>query len=158
VIVTHAHIDHIGSLSKFKETCGARVIAHEMDTVAIEEGINTGAEAYGVEYSPCKVDLKVKEPQAKLSFTKYELVVVHIPGHTPGSIAIYLDIEGSRILFGQDIHGPYVPEWGSDRMKAKQSLQKLIDLNADILCEGHFGVYTPADKVKQYISTYLHLL
>ena len=158
VIVTHAHIDHIGSLRMFKETYGAKVIAHEMDTVAIEEGINTGAEAYGVEYRPCMVDLKVTEPQATLSFTRYNLTVVHIPGHTPGSIAVYLDIEGSRVLFGQDIHGPYVPEWGADRMKAKQSLRKLIDLNADILCEGHFGVYTPADNVKQYISTYLDSL
>ena len=158
VIVTHAHIDHIGSLCMFKETYGMQVIAHEMDTVSIEEGINTGAAAYGVEYRPCTVDLKITEPQATLSFNKYELVLVHISGHTPGSIAIYLDIEGSRVLFGQDIHGPYVPEWGAERDKAKQSLQKLIDLNADILCEGHFGVYTPADKVKQYISTYLHSL
>jgi glyoxylase-like metal-dependent hydrolase (beta-lactamase superfamily II) len=158
VIVTHAHIDHIGSLCAFKEKYGTKVIAHEKDTIAIEEGINTGAEAYGVEYRPCAVDLKITESPAKLSFTRYELIAVHIPGHTPGSIAIYVDIEGSRVLFGQDIHGPYVPEWGADRAKAKQSLQKLIDLNADILCEGHFGVYTPADSVKQYISTYLHSL
>ena len=158
VLVTHAHIDHIGSLCRFKETYRAQVIAHEMDTEAIEEGINTGAEAYGVEYTPCAVDLKITESQTTLSFTKHELALVHIPGHTPGSIAIYLDIEGSRVLFGQDIHGPYVPEWGADRLQAKSSLQKLIDLNADILCEGHFGVYTPAENVKQYINTYLHSL
>jgi glyoxylase-like metal-dependent hydrolase (beta-lactamase superfamily II) len=158
VIVTHAHIDHIGSLSMFQEIYGTQVIAHKLDTVAIEQGINTGAEAYGVEYRPCTVDLIITEPQMILNFTRYELVLIHIPGHTPGSIAVYLDVEGNRVLFGQDIHGPYIPEWGADRVKAKQSLQKLIDLNADILCEGHFGVYTPADNVKQYINTYLNSL
>jgi len=30
------------------------------------------------------------------------------------------------------------------------SLQKLIGLKAEILCEGHFGVYQPANEVKDY--------
>jgi glyoxylase-like metal-dependent hydrolase (beta-lactamase superfamily II) len=78
--------------------------------------------------------------------------------HTPGSVAAYIDIEGKRVLFGQDIHGPYIPEWGADRDLAALSLQKLIDLKADILCEGHFGVYQPADEVRRYIEYYLDTL
>jgi glyoxylase-like metal-dependent hydrolase (beta-lactamase superfamily II) len=158
VVATHAHIDHIGSLRQFRETFGAQIIAHEMDVMAIEEGTNTGAEAYRVAYSPCKVDQIIKGSEARIKFNRYELVFIHVPGHTAGSIAVYTDTGGKRILFGQDIHGPYNPEWGADRAKARKSLQQLIDVHADILCEGHLGIYTPAGKVEQFIRSYLHSL
>jgi len=156
VIATHAHLDHIGSLYEFRERFGAKIIAHELDSDAIETGIGTGADLYGMAYEPCKVDIIVKQEEESLLYGGYELKAVHIPGHTPGSVAIYVDI-GKRILFGQDIHGPYFLR-GSDQTQAKISLQKLIDLKADILCEGHFGIYEPASEVKRYIEGYLNTL
>ncbi len=155
VIATHAHIDHIGSLHLFQDNYNARIIAHEKDTAAIETGSGTGAQAYGVDYIPCTVDFKIQDAEYKLDIGDVGLNIVHIPGHTPGGIAVYLEVEGKRVLFGQDIHGPYYKEWGADKALARKSLQKLIDLNADILCEGHFGIYRPASAVKDYISGYL---
>ncbi|MFC2008308.1 MBL fold metallo-hydrolase [Chloroflexota bacterium] len=158
IIVTHAHIDHIGALHQFREVFGAQVIAHELDAKVIESSGGAGAEAYGVEYVPCPVDLKLKGSEQSLQFGDYQLRVVHIPGHTPGSIAAYIDSDNERILFGQDIHGPYYPEWGADPAEARQSLQKLIELRADILCEGHFGIYQPAAAVERYIRGYFNSL
>jgi len=156
VIATHAHIDHIGALYQFREEFGVQVIAHELEASAIETGIGIGAEFYSLAYKPCKVDIKLSKPEEVLQYRGYELKVIHIPGHTPGSIAVYVDME-KRILFGQDIHGPYFFK-GSDPAQAKISLQKLIDLEADILCEGHFGIYQPAAEVKRYIEGYLYSL
>jgi hypothetical protein len=34
-------------------------------------------------------------------------------------------------------------------------MNELLELNADILCEGHFGIYKPKDKVRNYIERYL---
>ncbi len=158
VLVTHAHIDHIGSLYQFREAFGVQVIAHEMDAEAIEQGAGVGAEAYGVDYLPCPVDVKIQGSEENFRFGDYELKIIHIPGHTSGSIAAYIDMDGKRILFGQDIHGPYYRDWGADPTQAKLSLQKLIDLRADILCEGHFGIYQPATEVEQYIREYLNML
>jgi glyoxylase-like metal-dependent hydrolase (beta-lactamase superfamily II) len=62
------------------------------------------------------------------------------------------------VLFGQDIHGPYYRDWGADPEQAKASLQKLIELKADILCEGHFGIYRPASAVEDYIRGYMERL
>ena len=62
---------------------------------------------------------------------------------------------GKRVLFGQDVHGPYFLP-GSNIADARVSLLKLIDIEADILCEGHFGVYQPASEVRLYIEGYLH--
>jgi len=154
VVATHAHLDHIGSLYQFRESFGAQVIAHELEADAVETGKGTGAEFYGMDYKPCKVDIRLSQEEESLQYGGYELKTIHIPGHTPGSIAVYVDVE-KRVLFGQDVHGPYFLR-GSDPVQAKISLQKLIDLEADILCEGHFGIFQPATEVKQYIKGYLY--
>lgn len=158
ILVTHAHIDHIGSLHRFQKEFGVRIIAHELDADAIEGRGGVAAEAYRVTYTPCRVDQRIKGDEETLKLGRYELKLVHIPGHTPGSIAAYVDIDKQRVLFGQDIHGPYYPEWGADPALARISLQKLIDLKVDILCEGHFGIYQPASEVKRYIQQYLNSL
>lgn len=153
VIATHAHIDHIGSLWQFRAAFGTQVIAHELDAGAIESGVGVGAEFYGVEYFPCPVDVALKGPEDSLKYGPHELTVLHIPGHTPGGVAVYVDM-GKRVLFGQDVHGPYFLP-GASPAQARASLQRLIDLEADILCEGHFGIYQPKGAVRQYIESYL---
>ena len=97
VIATHSHIDHIGALFRFREEYGVEVIAHELDTEAIETGIGSGAEYYGVSYQPCKVDVILMGTEETLRCGRHDLKVIHIPGHTPGSIGVYLDA-GTRIL------------------------------------------------------------
>lgn len=156
VIATHSHIDHIGALAQFREEFGVRVIAHLLDREAIETGVGCGAEYYGVSYEPCKVDVVLKKAEGQVRCGRYHLKFVHIPGHTPGSIAVYLDAEG-RVLFGQDVHGPYFLK-GSNIEQAKVSLRRLADLDADILCEGHFGVYQPKEEVRRYIEGHLRSL
>ncbi len=37
----------------------------------------------------------------------------------------------------------------------KRSLKFLAGLNADILCEGHFGIYQGQNEINQFIRTYL---
>lgn len=153
VIATHAHIDHIGSLHRFQEEFGVQVVAHELEAESIETGIGTGAEFYGVGYTPCKVDIMLGGSEEVLHHGGCDLKAIHIPGHSPGSIAVCLEAD-KRVLFGQDVHGPYFLK-GSNVGHAKVSLQRLIDLEADILCEGHFGIYQPANEVRRYIEGYL---
>jgi glyoxylase-like metal-dependent hydrolase (beta-lactamase superfamily II) len=158
VIATHGHIDHIGSLYLFQDTYKSTIIAHELDAPAIELGTNNAADMYAIDYIPCVIDKKVKGDWETIQQGKYALNLIHIPGHTPGSLAIYGDIEGNRVLFGQDIHGPYFKKWGADPAQAKKSLQILLSLKADVLCEGHFGIFQPGEAVAEYISGYIDSL
>ncbi|MFB0562745.1 MAG: MBL fold metallo-hydrolase [Candidatus Lokiarchaeia archaeon] len=157
LILTHKHIDHIGAAANFRKDYGCKVIAHEVDAKDIEEAEQflTGAKSYGVILEPCPVDIKLNQPETRLTFGKLEFNLIWTPGHTPGGISVVVDIKGKRVLFGQDIHGPLIPAWGADLEQYRQSMKKLISLKPDILCEGHFGVYEPADKVKKYIEGYL---
>ena len=89
-----------------------------------------------------------------MAFGNLSLVCMHIPGHTPGSICVYTDIKKTRVLFGQDVHGPLFDAFGSNAEDFVESLNRMVALNADILCEGHFGIYQPATEVKKYIKGY----
>ena len=60
--------------------------------------------------------------------------------------------EGKKVLFGQDLHGPFSKEFLSDLNDYQNSMDKLLALEADILCEGHFGIFQPADVVRKYIE------
>jgi glyoxylase-like metal-dependent hydrolase (beta-lactamase superfamily II) len=155
VIVTHAHIDHIGSLYDLKELYDAKIIAHKEDAKAIESGSKVGAAYYGIKYKPCIVDIILENTEDRLKLGSHEFKFIHIPGHTPGSMAVILEISGKRVLFGQDIHGPYHPDWGGEPEKAIESLTKLRDIQADILCEGHYGIIKPADKVADFIQEFI---
>ncbi len=157
LILTHNHIDHIGSASYFRAHFGCKIFIHELDAKAVEEGdsTRTAASCYGTTFSPMPVDQKLKGDDTILTFGSEELHCLHTPGHTPGSMSLYLDRHGKRILFGQDIHGPFLDIFGSDMRKWKKSMERLLILEADILCEGHFGIFQPKENVTKYITRYL---
>jgi glyoxylase-like metal-dependent hydrolase (beta-lactamase superfamily II) len=157
LILTHCHIDHIGSAPFFKKQYGTKILIHELDAQAVETGDShkTAANWYDTTFPPMPVDQKLKGKHEVLKFDQEELHCLHTPGHTPGSISLYLDREGKRVLFGQDIHGPFHAAFGSDIEAWKKSMQDLLDLNADILCEGHFGIFDSKERARSYIEGYL---
>ncbi len=156
LILTHCHIDHVGGAAMLRQELGAAVLAHRLAAGYLEAGDPhmTAAELYGLELSPITVDTQLSE-RDEIAVGNMTLNSIHTPGHTPDSISLYLDTGPKRILFGQDIHGPLSPEFGSDVTAWRSSMRTLLELEADILCEGHFGIYRPAEAVENYIESYV---
>ncbi len=155
-ILTHFHIDHIGACFDLRQFLpDIKFYAHKLDAGPIEEeghDSRTAASWYGIQYKPVRLDRKLSGDAENLKFGAYEFQCIHTPGHTPGSISILVRAEGKKVLFGQDLHGPFHEDFLSNLHDYQRSMEKLLDLEADILCEGHFGVFQPADEVKKYIE------
>jgi len=156
IILTHCHIDHVGGAPLFRDRFGCQLCIHELDAPPLECGDSkrTAASWYQTTFPPTTIDVKLDSPEETLRIGGESIICLHTPGHTPGSISVYLDRDDKRILFAQDLHGPLMEEFGSNLDDWDHSTQKLLDLQADILCEGHFGIYGSKREVKEYILSY----
>ncbi len=157
IFLTHCHYDHSGGINKTVERTGGTVVAHELDARYMEKGDKdvTAASWYGASFDPVHIDIKVNSHVEKFTVGDLEISYHHTPGHSPGSSVLTLTSDGQLVLFGQDIHGPLNKSLLSDRKDYLSSLEYLLSLNADILCEGHFGIFKGKKNVKEFIESYL---
>jgi glyoxylase-like metal-dependent hydrolase (beta-lactamase superfamily II) len=90
ILLTHAHPDHVGALDALRRAGGVPVGAHPAD-----------AEAFGVE-----TDFALRDGM-ELKLGQGRIVVIHVPGHTPGSVCLLIDgqaIVGDAIFPGGPGH------------------------------------------------------
>jgi len=157
LFITHSHIDHVGGAASFLEKYECKTVAHELDSEAVEKADPelTGAVWYNQKLIPCKVDVKLSGSEGDVSVGNKTFRWFHTPGHTPGSISILLNTSDGNILFAQDVHGPFMPQFHSNISDWAKSMKKLMDLDFDVLAEGHFGIYSPKNRAVEYIKSYL---
>jgi len=155
VILTHCHIDHIGGADRFRQRFGSRLAMHRLDAAIVARGDNrlTAAFCFQKVFLPFPIDIILEGEEERLACGEQELFCLHTPGHTPGSISVYADAGGKRVLFAQDLGAPLLKEFDCDPVAWKRSAEKLLNLNADILCDGHTGVYQPRRMATKYIRT-----
>ena len=157
LLLTHCHYDHTGGAKEVRRQYGCTIAAHQLDAVYLENGDNrvTAASWYGTRMEPLHIDYKIGGSKESIKISPGEITAYHCPGHSPGSMVFVVESDGLRVLFGQDVHGPLHPSLLSDNEKYRASLELLISLEADILCEGHFGVYRGKEEVIRFIQSYL---
>jgi len=96
IVSTHAHIDHVGGLSKLHQYTGAPVLMHR-DDLPLYQAMDVQAAFMGV-LPPdlTEVDQLLKEGDV-LRWGSLEAQVIHTPGHTPGSVSLYLPHNAGKI-------------------------------------------------------------
>ena len=157
LFLTHCHFDHTGGAAELKRRLALRVVMHALDAPYVEAGdpVVTAAAWYGASLEPFRPDYTIQGPSESFRIGDRRLEALHLPGHSPGSLVYLMESGGRKILFGQDVHGPLHPSLKSDPQAYRRSLRQLIELEADVLCEGHFGIIEGRERVKRFIQQYI---
>jgi glyoxylase-like metal-dependent hydrolase (beta-lactamase superfamily II) len=137
VIGTHYHHDHIGNLPALRDDAPHLAFRiHEADAAACVQGGSPGAPA-GIS----RIDGRLRDGQ-RLRYGGATFEVLHAPGHTPGSSAIRVEVDGATALFvGDAVHGLYFPrperDASADLDVWARSLDRLAAATFDYMYEGH---------------------
>lgn len=99
VINTHLHLDHCWGNNYISGKYGARVAAHPLDAFlgerAAQQAVMFGMPADDV--APKAIDIPLADGDT-IHLGNGELKVLHVPGHSPGSIALYDAADGWVIV------------------------------------------------------------
>jgi len=159
LFLTHCHYDHTGGAAAVRDQYDCRVVIHEKEASFLSAGDSTVTAAtwYGTRMKPIDVDDQITGDPEVFTVGNGEITAIFCPGHSPGSVVYLSTIDSKRVLFGQDVHGPLHPSLLSDRAAYIKSLRRLLSLDADLLCEGHFGIYRGKNDIRRFIGSYLEV-
>ena len=87
ILLTHAHLDHVTGVARAKEALGAPVWLHRDDNFLYEAVVQQGQMfGFRVDRQP-PVD-RFYDGEGPLRFGRYEVRVLHTPGHCPGGVCL----------------------------------------------------------------------
>ena len=171
LLLTHGHIDHIGSASEFKKLTGCKVAINHREKDWVEKALKSVPPGVNLWGKVCAAIGSVVLPFIKLPSTEVDLVlededyslepygihgrVIHTPGHTYGSMSLLLDtgdaFVGDLAVNGLPMRiGPGMPEVAESADAVKESWRLILSKGAKKIYPTH-GKHFSADVLKKFL-------
>ena len=162
IVLTHGDTDHIGYAERLRREQGVPVFVHELDAARARGEVKKPGTGWGpmkivpvsrfLWYSARRGGLRIPPVTEVSTFTDGEVLdlpgsprVIHVPGHTPGSVAIHVPavdalfvgdaLTTGNVLTGQQ--GPLPAPFTLQPETAIASLTRLEAVSATWLLPGH---------------------
>ena len=151
IVLTHGHVDHCGSAAELRKKTSAPVLAGAGDAAAIRSGTAVPPPVFEEWELPIYERVSADLPDVAPPVPVDELhdgdvldfgsgaEILAVPGHTEGSIAVYLPEH--RVLFTGDtianVGTVMLGTFNQDRARTVESFRRLAALNVETACFGH---------------------
>lgn len=144
ILLTHGHFDHMIGVERFRNAFSGEVVVHENDSDKLSSAVGSLYSRFEREipFASATADIKVKDGDS-LPFGKYEIEVLHTPGHTKGCVCYKIGdcLFTGDTLFRGSIGRTDFPD--SDENEMLSSLKKLNSVEGDYkVYPGHEGTST----------------
>jgi hydroxyacylglutathione hydrolase len=145
IVVTHAHIDHIAGAQRLKEITGAPVLYNQLDLPQVAM-MDVQAGWLGVETPAVAAPDDNLVDGYKVGIKGIDATILHTPGHTQGSVCLYIPGE-SLLLAGDTLFAGSVGRTdlpgGDGEMLLRSIHERLLTLpDRTVVIPGHGGVTT----------------
>ena len=95
ILLTHAHLDHVTGVARARRALGASVCLHR-DDLFLYEGVVDQGRMFGIQVEPQPSIDSFYSPPETLHFGRYDVGVLHTPGHCPGGVCLAVSRTGEK--------------------------------------------------------------
>lgn len=100
ILLTHAHIDHVLGLQKAFDKYQVAVLMHPLDQEILDRN-PMDANRFGFFFKPFEGNISYINEEDIISLGADKFKIIHVPGHSPGSITFYNETQ--KLMISGDV-------------------------------------------------------